>query len=357
VTGIGAVGGFGCGVDAFARALSSPSPVLPGSISFPSAGTTVEMPLFRADTASLADHVAPRSLRRVDHYSRLALLGCSLALRDGALPEGERERIGLVVATGYGATGITFAFLDSFIRDGDLCASPTHFANSVHNSAAANVSILLGITGPVLTVSRFDLSFPDALATARLWLLEGTVDRVLAGAVDEFSDLLGYLWHRTRGVPAPGGMRPFRTREETAVPGEGALFLLLSRVEGDGPGYCTLEDVVTGRGPLPRFDGVTILGADGRADTGPGYAGASAGSVVAAFRPRYGSFPAAAAFDAAAAALSLSEGRLPATPFAGEADFPASVAAAGDPAGDALRCLTLDGRGGFGAALLRAAGR
>ena len=38
---------------------------------------------------------------------------------------------------------------------------------------------------------------PCALLTARQWLLDGRVERVLFGALDELSDLTGYLWYRT----------------------------------------------------------------------------------------------------------------------------------------------------------------
>ena len=123
----------------------------------------------------LEEFLPARTLRRIDHFSRLGLLGSHLALADAELPEAERSRLGIIIASGYGATGMTYAFLKSFITDGDICASPTYFADSVHNSAAAHISIQLGATGPNLTVSDFHLSVPSALATARLWLAEERV--------------------------------------------------------------------------------------------------------------------------------------------------------------------------------------
>jgi 3-oxoacyl-[acyl-carrier-protein] synthase II len=354
--GIGVVGGFGCGVSDLARALSA-GPVPPGGFSFPMGDATVTMPAFRAETAPLKDFVPGRTLRRIDHFSRLGLLGSFLALEDAGLPEADRSRLGLIVASGYGATGITFAFLDSFIRDGDICASPTHFANSVHNSAAANISILLGATGPCLTVSQFHMSVPSALSTARLWLAEGRVDRVLFGAIDELSDLICYVWRRQRGNAKADCMSPLSTGRETAVPGEGAAFLLLSGREEERDGYCTLEDAVTGSRPgddlLSPAPGLMILGADGRMESGKRYAGMAANARIACYTPLYGSMPAGPAFDLAAAALVLKDGRVFPTPCAEFRDFPASV-----PAGmermDAPRvsCLTLDDGDGYGLATL-----
>lgn len=354
--GIGVVGGFGCGVSDLGRALSV-GPARPGSFSFPTGGGPVSLPAFRAETTRLKDFVPGRTLRRIDHFSRLGVLGSYLALEDARLPEADRSRLGVIVATGYGATGITFAFLDSFINDGDICASPTHFANSVHNSAAANISILLGAAGPCLTVSQFHLSVPSALSTARLWLADGRVDRVLFGAIDELSDLVSYVWHRRRGMPKSGSMAPLSTGKETAVPGEGAAFLLLSATEEEREGYCTLDAAVTGSRPgatiLPPVPALAVLGADGRVETGSRYAALAANARVACYTSLYGSMPAGPAFDLAAAALVVKDGLVFPTPGAEGCDFPALVSA-GTERLDAsqVSCLTLDDGDGYGLATL-----
>jgi 3-oxoacyl-[acyl-carrier-protein] synthase II len=355
VQGIGVVGGFGCGVDALGRALAEGG-VQPGSVTLPMAAGPVEMPAFLADTAPLKDFIPVRTLRRIDHFSRLAMLGAHLALADAGLPDAGRAALGVVIATGHGATGITFAFQDSFINDGDICASPTHFANSVHNSAAANISIMLGATGPSLTVSQFNLSVPSALLAARLWLLEGRVDRVLFGAVDELSRLTAHYWYRRHGAAAAGARpEPLRTGADSAIPGEGAAFLLLSRAEaGDGPGYCTLDAVAVGR-KLPPGRSVAdpgrllVLGADGLRATGARYAAAAAGGRIACFTPLYGSMPPGPAFDVASAALALRAGALFPTPSGAACDFPATVAPAGEMTGVAQAdLLTLDDDDGHG---------
>ena len=80
-----------------------------------------------------------------------------------------------------------------------------YFANSVHNSLATNISLLLGATGPNSTVSQFHLSVPAALQTAWLWLAEGRVHRVLFGAVDELSELIAYAFYREYVFHRPVG--------------------------------------------------------------------------------------------------------------------------------------------------------
>ena len=356
IEGIGAVGGFGCGIADLSRALTEGN-VRPGSLALSPGSGPVEIAAFRADTSRLKEFVPARDLRRIDHFSRLALLGSHLALADAGLPEPEHRRLGVIVASGYGATGITFAFLRSFINDGDICASPTYFANSVHNSAAAHISILLGATGPSLTVSQFDLSVPSALLCVREWLLEGRVDRVLFGAVEELSDLIGYAWYRLRGA-SRSPMTPLRTEKETAIPAEGAAFLLFSRAEEARTGYCTLESAIVGSPANADFllpgSGLLLLGADGRRETGRRYAALAENARIACYSPLYGSMPAGPAFDLAAAALILKGGRIFPSPGGASLDFPATVPAGGDPVdADRISCLVLAGDEAYGLTTLR----
>ena len=245
IEGIGVVGGFGCGIHDLSRALTG-SACSPGTLDLSTGSGPVTIPAFRADVSRLEEFLPVRTLRRIDHFSRLGLLGSHLALADAELPEAERPRLGIIIASGYGATGITYAFLKSFINDGDICASPTYFASSVHNSAAAHISIQLGAKGPNLTVSDFHLSVPSALATARIWLAEERVQRVLFGAVDELSELIGYIRYRTRDASPAAPMTPLRTEMETSIPAEGAAFLLLARESASRGGYCTLDASTTG---------------------------------------------------------------------------------------------------------------
>lgn len=352
IEGIGVVGGFGCGISDLSRALED-GVGRPGALDLSTGTATVPIPAYRADASRLGEFIDSRTLRRIDRFSRLALLGSHLAIADAQLPEAEKPRLGVIVASGYGATGITYAFLKSFIDDGDICASPTYFANSVHNSAAAHISIHLGAMGPNLTVSQFDLSVPSALCTARLWLAEGRVQRVLFGAVDELSDLIAYIRYRSlETVPHPP-MTPLRTEAETSIPAEGAAFLLLARESACRGGYCTLNASTTGSVPIPGVPlpehGLLVLGADGRRETGRRYAAFAQNARIACYTPLYGSMAAGPAFDLAAAALILKEGRVFPSPGGAFRDFPATVPDRGDPVGPGgISCLTLGGDEAYG---------
>lgn len=290
VQGLGLVGAFGCGSEAFRDALvrgESPR----GSLTVPTAAGEAAHAAFLADTTPLDRFVPKRTQRRMDHFSRMALLGAYLAMEDAGVTPEDAGRLGLVIASGHGPTGTTLALIDSVLEGGDMCSSPIHFAGSLHNSPAANIAILLGIKGPCLTVSDFDLSAPSALMTAEAWLRQGQVDRVLFGVVDELSPLMNYLWARRGELAKPlcsGALA------EGAVPGEGAAFLMLSAREEARVPYCALDQAYTACGaePEPR-EGDLRLGQGTALELGP----------------VCGVGPAAPGFDLAAAAVLLKDGK------------------------------------------------
>ncbi len=313
IQGIGAVGGFGCGVEALRNALRQGS-VPPRQVTLEHPGEAgEEFPAYLAATGELERFIPKRELRRIDHFSKMTLLGACLALEDAALLDGDRSRIGVVVASGYGPLKTTFSFLDSYLDFGYSCSSPTHFSNSVHNAAAAHVAMQLKLTAPNLTVTQFDMSVPSALMTALQWLAEDRVDQVLFGAVDEYCAVLRYCRRQFFGAGEQGPLAPLELARQTAVVGEGAAFFVLARPES-AAAYGRIDGVCLGnhqRRPvrLPETDGL-IVGADGHHRCGVWYQQVITGRQVAACAPVYGSFPAAAAFDLAVAALALRDGNL-----------------------------------------------
>jgi 3-oxoacyl-[acyl-carrier-protein] synthase II len=224
---------------------------------------------------------------------------------------------------------------------------------------AANISLLLGATGPNTTVTQFHLSAPAALQTAWFWLEEGRVDRVLFGAVDELSELIGYAFFRQHGLPPKGKMNPLMTGQDSAVIGEGAAFFLLSRQDESQAGYCLLDRVDNGRGlkswsPQAAAE-LLLLGADGRKALGAGYAALGTGARVACLTSQYGSSPVGPAFDLAAAALMLKTGVTFPTP--GTCDFSARVVTGGTALGtERISCLTLGDDESFGLVRLKREG-
>ena len=117
VRGIGTVGGFGCGVEKLVSALFSGESST-GAVTLGIKGKTeVETQAFVSDTSALSSFMAKKSLRRINNYSKLALLGASLAIEDSGIKDFDRTRMGIIIASGYGAMNTTFSFLDSVIDE------------------------------------------------------------------------------------------------------------------------------------------------------------------------------------------------------------------------------------------------
>ncbi|EHJ48848.1 Beta-ketoacyl synthase [Solidesulfovibrio carbinoliphilus subsp. oakridgensis] len=154
-------------------------------------------------TEALRAHYPSLKLRRLDAYAQTALLAAKLAVEAcGEAP----ANLGLVVCTGYGPIPATNAFMDSCLDFGPRGASPTAFSQTVHNLAASTVSMFLGCQGPALSVSQPGLGCSGALLTARSWIVQGLIDTVLFGAVDDCQAFSRFLFpgdgsYKTAGDP------------------------------------------------------------------------------------------------------------------------------------------------------------
>jgi 3-oxoacyl-[acyl-carrier-protein] synthase II len=305
IKGIGVLGGFGCGLTALEEALRTRK-ILPGKVPMASSKGDIEVPALLADTSALTRYIDRRSLRRTDHYIRMAVLGAHLALEDAGMLGKGRNRTGIIVATGYGATCNTFDFQQSVLNVADPCGSPTKFSNSVHNAAASHISILLDEMGPTLSVSQFDNSVASALLSAVQWLRHDRVDTVLVGGVDEYCKVLGYYWHCRYAADDPGHPTPDK---QHVIIGEGACFFVLQKESDPSGSYAVIDDVCMTdfrRGPvdLPE-DAVFFLGADGYSECDADYPEILPPTALAAvYTPLYGGLPVGTAFDMAVAALS-----------------------------------------------------
>jgi 3-oxoacyl-[acyl-carrier-protein] synthase II len=214
---------WGLGREAFAGALTGRTAPPVAAMEIRGMPDASAFPYLQADLSAAKDYFAPRALRRVDAFGKIALLLAAALLRDRS-PE-EREAMGLIVATGFGSFSTNMEFLNTALEGGHGAASPMVFSSTVHNSAMAAAAIQFGIRGPSLTVSMFDHSVPGALMLADLWLTRRACPEVLLIAADDVPSLSAYCRARTGDAPDP--QRPGTLSAEG-----GAAFLF---GPGDGP--------------------------------------------------------------------------------------------------------------------------
>jgi 3-oxoacyl-[acyl-carrier-protein] synthase II len=144
IRGAGVVGGFGCRLSSLEEAIRKHPAPDSGPAASGSSAEVSAVSAFTARTDLLDQLIPPRTLRRVDHYARMAILASHLALEDAGMGSGLPENTGLIVATGMGPTANTLDLQAADVAATDLALSPILFSNSVQN-AAAYISMLLKI--------------------------------------------------------------------------------------------------------------------------------------------------------------------------------------------------------------------
>jgi 3-oxoacyl-[acyl-carrier-protein] synthase II len=317
ISGIGTVCALGAGISLFEKGLEGKSvPELSGSTI--SRGTDgKEISYYKAPVCDIERFLSPRALRRVDVFSQLALLASHLAIEDARIDPGSLGSAGIVFGSAHGPLATTFDFLDTLIDCGDENASPTHFANSVHNAPAAQVSIFLKIKGPCSTLSNFQSTFGSVLFQACHWIEEGRADCVLAGAGEDYSPAEGYAIDVMNGNNAPGNADPLDPDTCGYIPGQGWVTFLLTAAN-TGSEYCRIGSLALReqlesmeRSRIEKAAGV-ILSAKGSISENRDYRLLM--SRIPArylfYSRLYGSMATGSAFDLAAAALSVKNKRI-----------------------------------------------
>lgn len=308
ILGIGTIFCGGYGTDALARALS-------GGWQPPIAVGQDGQPYYGVDLESLPDRSLLKKLRRADKLSKMAVLAAAGAMNDAAIEGIGSKRVGIILATAFGAHVTTFDFLDGILDFGEASASPTAFSNSVHNAAASYVSSALEIKGPTLTVTSFRFSFPAALQLAKGWLEQGRCDYLLVGTVEQYGDVLGHVAGRMLNPAGDGVIRPFTFKPTAQVPGEGGVFFLLGRERTDS-GYCTLEGITTTEPkPIGPPADLQVIAGDGMLrDESLLLAAIDRDRPLTGFAPLHGSTMGASAFSVASGALMLKQQLMYAAP-------------------------------------------
>ncbi len=156
VTGIGWVGAAGMGTGRGAAPFALP----PGKLPLISRQEVFPDPYSR--------------FGRLDAFSRLALAGVALALRDAGLEKWTEPRtVSIAASTTYGCTCTDLDYLATLDEAPGL-ASPQLFAYTLPNTFLGEAAIRFGLTGPTLIVSDEEGAGEAALETARRWPASAT---------------------------------------------------------------------------------------------------------------------------------------------------------------------------------------
>ena len=233
VTGVGSVSGLGVGdgaavADALSRGRSAVGPIQ----AFPTDGCPSRL---GAEVGDLAAHLPESETRRLARASQLAVVAARLALSDASLQPDQLSGLGLVLGSHWGDFRSPEAFALGFLQRGVFGLSPLTFPNTVMNAMAAQVSIAVGVRGPMLTLNEVDVAGDLAVARGAALIGAGRASAVLAGGCDEICSILyrelSRLGTLSRAEPGPEHCRPFDRQASGTVLGEGSTFVVLEAAE------------------------------------------------------------------------------------------------------------------------------
>jgi 3-oxoacyl-[acyl-carrier-protein] synthase II len=157
--------------------------------------------------------------RRLDRPARLGAVVALRALAEaGPSVLADPTKVGVVLGSAFGSVDASAAFMHRVFEKGPRFASPAEFPNLVPSSPVGHVSIYLGLRGPALATADLATTGESAIAQAAELVERGEADAVVAGAVEEASDIAERI---LVGLFA-------RSRAELELPrGEGAAALVL----------------------------------------------------------------------------------------------------------------------------------
>ena len=246
ISGLGAVGNPGYGLDDWRKVLAEGACPIPRLSTFDGSRYGCEYGV--EPTPLDGRRLAPASLwRHMDEFGRQSLAAAALAWRDagfGAARTG-RDDVGLVFATGYGPIR-TAAGLEA--QEGrDEALSAVSFANAVVSAAPGAVCQALSFRGPATAVAGGGACALAALDIALSLINERRADRLVLLATDDLCETV--LRERAKREPlaADGVIRPYGESCAGTVLGAASVALVLEAEESvaqrNGRAYCEVAGV------------------------------------------------------------------------------------------------------------------
>lgn len=187
------------------------------------------------------EQINPKTARRMARASQMALIAARMALNDAGLKqktvaaEGDRAAVVIGTANAGFATLVESAYKYTYHQRTPL---PTALINGLPNMPGYYVSLEMGATGPLTTVSTACASGTQSIGYGMELIRHGTADLVFAGGVDclilkelmAAFDAMKVLAHNNNGTPEKAS-KPFDENRDGLVLGEGAGILVLESLE------------------------------------------------------------------------------------------------------------------------------
>lgn len=223
VTGVGVVSAFGDNSKLFWDAISSgrcgiaENDYLAGSL--PGVASVAYVQGYDP-----SDHFQPVAASKLATFTQFAMVAAREAVNDAGLKidANNAGRVAILIGTSSGGMDVYENGYERLFGRNLSSISPTTIMRGMYNAPGSQLSIELGIKGPVFSTSSACSSAGHAIALSFWMVRSGIVDAAICGGAEALRNL-GMLkaWEAMR-VLSPGLCRPFSADRDGCTLGEGA---------------------------------------------------------------------------------------------------------------------------------------
>ena len=184
-----------------------------------------------------ADQMERVEMRRLDRSEQFALIASREAWKDAGAPELDKERLGVVIASGIGGVITLLDQFDNLKEKGARSVSPHTVPMLMPNGPAANVGLELQAKAGVHTPVSACASGAEAIGYALEMIRKNRADVVVSGGVEAAIHQLpmaGFAAMKalsTRNDAPERASRPYDADRDGFVLGEGGGVLVLEEYE------------------------------------------------------------------------------------------------------------------------------
>ncbi|MFB6232579.1 MAG: beta-ketoacyl-ACP synthase II [Salinibacter sp.] len=241
VTGMGALTPLGLSVDSYWEGLMEGESGAAPIESFDPEGLRVTFAC-ELDGFDAEEHLEAKQARRVDPFSQYALVSADQAVADAgldpeAMPQAEKDRIGVVYGTGIGGIQTFRDQAEEFIETGEKRTSPFFIPTLIPDIAAGQIAMAHDFRGPNHAMVSACATGNHNIGDAYRMIQEGDMEAALCGGTDACVTRLGIAGFAsmralsTRNDDPAHASRPFDAHRDGFVMGEGAGALFVESLE------------------------------------------------------------------------------------------------------------------------------
>jgi 3-oxoacyl-[acyl-carrier-protein] synthase II len=177
--------------------------------------------------------MTPKEARRTDRFAQLAIAAADQAADEaGLVGEVDPRRVGVIVGTGVGGLTTLQRECTTWLAEGDRAVSPLFVPMMMPNAAAGQIAMRRGLHGPGFSIASACSTGAHSIGEAARLIARGEADAMIAGGTE--AALVGLCiaaFRRMGALSRVGESRPFDTRRDGFVMGEGSAVLVLEREE------------------------------------------------------------------------------------------------------------------------------